>query len=69
LALFKKSGGLEKSWRFTENQADLQNLGALEKNSEETAQAALLLWADSLPYFTGCSYRADMPKFTRKSKN
>jgi hypothetical protein len=32
LALFKKSGRLEKSWRFTENQVDLQNLGALQKN-------------------------------------
>ncbi len=31
LALFKKFGGFEKSWRFTENQADLQNLGALQK--------------------------------------
>jgi hypothetical protein len=32
LALFKKSGGFTKSWRFTEKQADLRNLGALQKN-------------------------------------
>jgi hypothetical protein len=29
--MFKQSGGFEKSWRFTENQADLRNLGALQK--------------------------------------
>ena len=139
MALLKKSGGFEKSWRFTENQADLQNPGALQKNrqtieslqalkspclvknprlqknrldwkswrpayclgsaespaadfllvwlkssrsdprrcvvslmqspSKEAAQAALLLWADSLPYCTGCLYRPDMSNFTRKSKN
>jgi hypothetical protein len=34
LALFKKSGGFEKSWRSTENQADLQNLGALQKDRQ-----------------------------------
>jgi hypothetical protein len=34
LALLKKSGGFEKSWRFTENQADLQNPGALQKNRQ-----------------------------------
>ncbi len=33
-----------------------------------TAQAALLLWAASLPYFTGWLYRPDMPKYTRMSK-
>jgi hypothetical protein len=32
LALLQKSGGFEKSWRFTENQADLQNIGASQKN-------------------------------------
>ncbi len=32
------------------------------------AQAALLLWAASLPYCTGWLYRPDMPKFTRVSK-
>jgi hypothetical protein len=31
LALFKKSGGFAKSWRFSKNQADLRNLGALQK--------------------------------------
>jgi hypothetical protein len=41
----------------------------MQSPSEETAQAALLLWADSLPYCTGCLYRPAMPKFTRKSKN
>ncbi len=41
----------------------------MQSPSEETAQAALLLWADSLPYCTGCLYRPDMPKSTRKSKN
>jgi hypothetical protein len=132
LALLQKSSGFEKSWRFPENQADLQNIGALQKNrrtteslralksprlvknqrdwkswrpayclgsaespaadfllvwlkssrsdpcrcvvslmqspSEETAQAALLLWADSPPYCTSCLYRPDMLKSTRKSK-
>jgi hypothetical protein len=132
LALLQKSGGFEESWRFTENQADFQNIGALQKNrqtieslqalkslrlvknqwdwkswqpayclgsaespaadfllvwlrsslsdprrcvvslmqspSEETAQAALLLWGDSLPYCTGCLYRPDMPKSMQKSK-
>jgi hypothetical protein len=32
LALLQKSGGFEKYWRFSENQADLQNVGALQKN-------------------------------------
>jgi hypothetical protein len=32
LALFKKSGGFEKYWRFYKNQADLQNVGASQKN-------------------------------------
>jgi hypothetical protein len=31
-ALFRKLGGFEKYWRFPENQADLQNIGALQKN-------------------------------------
>jgi hypothetical protein len=31
LALSKKSGGFTKSWRFPENQADLQNLGTYQK--------------------------------------
>jgi hypothetical protein len=31
LALFKKSGGFEKYWRFSENQADLRNIGAFQK--------------------------------------
>jgi hypothetical protein len=31
LALLKKSGRFEKSWRFYKNQADLQNLGAFQK--------------------------------------
>jgi hypothetical protein len=31
LALFKKSGGFEKSWSFYKNQADLRNLGAFTK--------------------------------------
>ncbi len=32
------------------------------------AQAALLLWALSLPYCTGWLYQLDMPKFTQVSK-
>jgi hypothetical protein len=32
LALFRKSGGFEKYWRFCKNQADLKNIGASEKN-------------------------------------
>jgi hypothetical protein len=31
LALFEKSGGFEKYWRFSENQADLRNIGAFQK--------------------------------------
>jgi hypothetical protein len=31
LALFKKSGGFTESLRFSKNQADLRNLGALQK--------------------------------------
>ncbi len=118
MALYRKSGEFTESLRFSKNQADLRNLGALQKirrtieslralksprlvknqrdwkswlpayclgsaespaadfllvwlksshsdprrciaslmqsPSEETAQAALLLWADSLPYYTGC---------------
>ncbi len=33
----------------------------MQSPSEETAQAALLLWANSLPYCTGCLYRPAMP--------
>ncbi len=32
------------------------------------AQAALLLWEASLPYYTGWLYRPDLPKFTWVSK-
>jgi hypothetical protein len=31
LALFRKSGGFKKYWRFSENQADLRNIGAFAK--------------------------------------
>jgi hypothetical protein len=31
LALFEKSGGFEKYWRFPENQADLRNNGVSQK--------------------------------------
>jgi hypothetical protein len=31
-ALLQKSGGFKNSWRFTEKQVDLRNLGALQKN-------------------------------------
>jgi hypothetical protein len=31
LALFEKLGGFEKCWRFSENQADLKNVGAVQK--------------------------------------
>jgi hypothetical protein len=31
LALFNKSGRFEKYWRFSENQADLKNIGAFQK--------------------------------------
>jgi hypothetical protein len=33
------------------------DVSLMQSPSEETAQAALLLWADSLPYLTGCVYR------------
>jgi hypothetical protein len=29
--LLEKSGGFEKYWRFSKNQADLRNIGAFEK--------------------------------------
>jgi hypothetical protein len=32
LALFEKSGGFEKYWRFYKEQADLENIGAFQKN-------------------------------------
>jgi hypothetical protein len=32
LALLKKSGGFGKYWRFYKNQADLENIGAFQKN-------------------------------------
>jgi hypothetical protein len=31
LALFKKSGRFDKYWRFSENQADLKNIGTFQK--------------------------------------
>jgi hypothetical protein len=31
LALFDKSGGFGKYWRFSENQADLKNIGTFTK--------------------------------------
>ena len=31
MALFKKLGGFEKYWRFSENQADLRNIGTFQK--------------------------------------
>ncbi len=32
MARYRKTGGFEKSWRITEKQANLRNLGALQKN-------------------------------------
>jgi hypothetical protein len=32
LALLQKSGGFENYWRFSKNQADLENNGAFQKN-------------------------------------
>ena len=40
----------------------------MQSPCEETAQAALLLWGDSLPYCTGCLYQPAMPKSTRQPK-
>ena len=42
----------------------------METPSENTAQPALIFWAESLPYpyCTGCLYWPDMPKYTRMSK-
>jgi hypothetical protein len=40
----------------------------MQTPSESLAQAALLLWAESLPYCTGCLYQPDMPKYALKSK-
>jgi hypothetical protein len=46
LTLFKNSGGFEKSWRSTENQADLQNLGALQKKkADDRIQAGVKISA------------------------
>ncbi len=61
--LLQKSGGFTKSLRRY-----VCWLSLMQIPSEETAQAALLLWPDSLPYYTGCLYRPDLPKFMRKSK-
>ncbi len=44
------------------------DVSLMQSPSEETAQAALLLWANSLPYCTGCLYRPAMPKSTRQPK-
>jgi len=43
-------------------------LSDMQTSSDLMAQAALLLWAASLPYCTGWLYRPNMPKFTRVSK-
>jgi hypothetical protein len=40
LALFKKSGGFTKYWRFTKNQADLRNTGASQKNRADDGISA-----------------------------
>jgi hypothetical protein len=54
-----------KSSRSDPRRCDIPLMQSL---SEETAQTALLLWAESLPYCTGCMYRPAMPKFTRQPK-
>ncbi len=38
------------------------NESCMSSPSEEKTQAALLLWANSLPYCTGCLYRPAMPR-------
>ncbi len=38
------------------------DVSLIQSSSEETAQAALLLWANSLPYCSGCLYRSAMPR-------
>jgi hypothetical protein len=43
------------------------DVSLMQSPSEETAQAALLLWANSLPYCTGCLYRPAMPKSTKSN--
>ncbi len=40
----------------------------MQSPSEGTAQAALLLWANSLPYCTGCLYQPARPISMRQSK-
>jgi hypothetical protein len=39
----------------------------MQTSSDLKAQAALLLWAASLPYCTGWLYRHDLSKFLRVS--
>jgi hypothetical protein len=39
----------------------------MQSPSEDKVQAALLLWAISLPYYTGCLYRPAMPRNGRNS--
>jgi hypothetical protein len=39
----------------------------MQSPSKDKAQAALLLWANSLPYCTGCLYRPAMPRNGRNS--
>jgi hypothetical protein len=40
--LFRKSGGFEKYWRFSESQADLENIGAFTKTRRIWKILALL---------------------------
>jgi hypothetical protein len=38
------------------------DVSLMQSPSEDKTQAALLLWADPLPYCTGCLYRPAMPR-------
>jgi hypothetical protein len=44
------------------------DVSLMQSPSGDMAQAALLLWVNSLPYSTGCLYRPSMPKSTRQPK-
>ncbi len=73
--LLFRLGGISSCWlppglaeELSFRSSQICCLSLMQTPSERTAQAALLSWADSLPYCTGCLYRPDMPKFMQKSK-
>jgi hypothetical protein len=54
--LFEKSGGFEKYWGFSKNQADLKNIGAFQKNRQIYKILAL---SRKIGRFTKCWHLAE----------